>query len=74
MICATNIVCPTCEKVVPIVTGKRDSYLKAYRRSYSEKPNRDHSEKSGGILIGLMIVLFGDGVVVKDIRIFFENG
>ena len=71
MICATNIVCPTCEKVVPIVTGKRDSYVKAYRRSHSEKPNRDHSEKFGGILIVLMIVLFWRWCCSKGHKDFF---
>ncbi|CBI17481.3 unnamed protein product, partial [Vitis vinifera] len=51
MICAANTLRPTCEKVVPTVTdSKRDSYVKVYRRSQSEKLNRDRSEKSRRIL------------------------
>ena len=56
MICATNTISPTptptCDRVVPTVTNsKTDSLVKIYRRSQSEKLNRDRPEKSRGVLL-----------------------
>lgn len=53
MICATNTISltPTCEEVVPTVAdSKTDSSVKLYRRSQSEKLNRDRSKQSRGVL------------------------